>query len=143
MSYPPAPPQLLKVGVKTFYSVLYLVFGILSVLIGVLTWITGGFSVFPIIGVLFIVAGSLSFTMPAFTYEYATGALYMHSMFGNRARTYGPPKGERLWFDGTNLLRIKVDGKQKRVNLRVAKPEEVAQLLQAITATQQQAQQVQ
>ncbi|MFB9659926.1 hypothetical protein ACFQS3_09165 [Glycomyces mayteni] len=138
MAYPPAP-QPLKVRYKTWYPVLFTVVGALLLVIGVLNLLVGEFQVAVILGPLLLLIGILTFVNPYASYE--AGTVYLHSPLGFRAGTYGAAKGERLWFDGTNVLRILPDGKQKKVNLKVGRPEEVALVLQAIGAAQQQAQQ--
>jgi hypothetical protein len=138
MVYPPAQPQVLKVRYKTWYPVLCTVVGAVWTVVGVLNLMAGVFAIGIVTGPLFLLMGILTFTSPYASYEFATGALHLHSPLGFRAASYGPPKGERLWFDGTNVLRLMQNGKQKRVNLRIGRPEEVAPLVQAITAAQQQ-----
>ncbi|RRS01598.1 hypothetical protein [Glycomyces terrestris] len=137
MAYPPAPQHVLKVRYKTWYPVLCTVVGALWAVVGLLNALAGAFAIGIVTGPLFLLIGILTFTNPYLSYEPATGALHMHSPLGFRAATYGPAKGERLWFDGTNLLRIKADGGQKRVNVKIGRPEDVGQVLQAVAAAQQ------
>ncbi|SDK55980.1 hypothetical protein SAMN05216298_0544 [Glycomyces sambucus] len=139
MAYPPAPPQILKVRYKLWFPVLCTVVGGVLALVGLLNLMVGNFTVGIVTGPVLLLVGVPSFVNPYLSYEPATGGLYMHSPLGYRAATYGAPKGERLWFDGTNLLRIKADGTQKRVNVKLSRPEEIAPVLQAVTAAQQQA----
>ncbi|MQM25913.1 hypothetical protein [Glycomyces albidus] len=138
MAYPPAQPHVLKVRYKTWYPVTLTVVGAVWAVVGVLNLLTGAFAIGLVTGPLFLLIGILTFTNPYLSYDFATGAVHLHSPLGFRAATYGPPKGERLWFDGTDLLRILPNGKQKRVNLRLCRPEETAPVLQAVTAAQQQ-----
>ncbi|PRY57363.1 hypothetical protein [Glycomyces artemisiae] len=138
MTYPPAP-QTLKVRYKTWYPVLFTVVGAVWTVVGVLNLLVGAFAIGIITGPLFLLVGILTFSNPYASYEPATGTVYLHSPLGFKAATYGAAKGERLWFDGTNVLRILPDGRQKKVNLKIGRPEEVAQVVQAVGAAQQQA----
>jgi hypothetical protein len=140
MAYPPAPQHVLKLRYKTWYPVLFTVLGSVWLVANLLSLMAGTFGIGIVTGPLFLLIGILTFVNPYYSYEYATGGLSIHSPLGFRAGTYGPPKGERLWYDGVNLVRIKADGKQKRVNLKLVRPEDAAQLVQAVAAAQQQAQ---
>ncbi|WP_030159997.1 hypothetical protein [Glycomyces sp. NRRL B-16210] len=141
--YPAPGETVLKLRHKTFYSVLYLVAGVLFLLNGLIALIDGRFGFGLVPGILFTVGGAMTFGMPAFTYEYATGALHAHALFGYRVRTYGPPKGERLWFDGEKVVRLRQSGNPRKVNLRACNPEDVQRLLHLLAARQQHEQQQQ
>lgn len=134
---PNAPAPVLKARWKTVWPVLYIVAGGLFLLLALIALTQGGISLYLILGPLLLAMGILSLTMPIYSYEPPTGAFYMHHPFGYRMRTWGAPKGERLWWDGTNLMRILPDGKQKRVKLNYGRPEEVGAIVQAIAAQQQ------
>lgn len=140
--YPAPGETVLKLRHKTLYSVLYVVAGALFFLNGVVALVDGRFAAFPLVfGLVILVAGILSFVMPAFSYEYATGALHAHALFGYRVRTYGAPKGERLWFDGQKVLRLRQDGKPRKVNVKICNDEDAGRLKQLLIAQQQHEQQ--
>ncbi|MEU6247798.1 hypothetical protein [Glycomyces sp. NPDC047010] len=138
MAYAPAP-QTLKIRYKTWYPVLFTVVGAVWAVVGVLNLVAGVFALGIITGPLFLLIGILTFSNPFASYE--AGTISMHSPLGFKVSAYGAAKGERLWFDGTNVLRVQPDGRQKKVNLKIGRPEEVALVVQAIGAAQQQAQQ--
>ncbi|GAA1672815.1 hypothetical protein GCM10009830_18780 [Glycomyces endophyticus] len=141
MAYPPAPQHIVKVKYKTWAPILFTVAGALWLVVALMNVLVGTFSIGIITGPLFVLIGILTFSQPLASYELATGALHMHSPLGFKTATYGAPKGERLWFDGTNLMRVMADGRQKKVNLKAGRPEDVAQVVQAVAGAQQQPQQ--
>jgi hypothetical protein len=137
---PPQPPATVDIRYKPFISVMYIVGGSLFLLLSVLSLLLQErVSFWLVLGPLFIVAGIVSRTKHFLRFDIAQGALYMYGPFGNRVRTYGAPKGERIVFDGTDIMRLRADGKQKKVRTaQTALPEDLQRLQHTLWSLQQQ-----
>ncbi|MEU6857445.1 hypothetical protein AB0B28_01010 [Glycomyces sp. NPDC046736] len=141
--YPPPAETEIKVRYSTGYSITVVVLGslILATVIIALLAGTSLVNVNLFLGPLFLLIGILSFSKPICSYEPATGTFRMHALLGPVVRTYGAPKGERLWFDGNKIVRVLPSGKQKRVWLTGSNAGDKARLIQVVTAQQQAPQQ--
>lgn len=141
--YPPPPETEIKIRFSTGYSTTMVVLGslILATVIIALLADTSVVNVNLFLGPLILLIGILSFSRPICSYEPATGTLRQNALIGPVVRTYGAPKGERLWFDGKKVLRVLPNGKQKNVWLTFSNKEDKARLIQVITAQQQAPQQ--
>ncbi|WP_100444255.1 hypothetical protein [Glycomyces xiaoerkulensis] len=134
----PAPQaQEITVRHRTVASVMFIVCGALFLLLGVLALTGDGPAVWLILGPVILAAGIVSRFVPFIRFQPATATLIMHGPFGNRVRTFGAPKGERLYFDGSNIMRLKPDGKQKRVGTGSGEPADVQRLQQTLLGMQQ------
>ncbi|HEX2143964.1 MAG TPA: hypothetical protein VHG10_05600 [Glycomyces sp.] len=124
-------PSIVQIKMGTGFSVLYLVAGSLFSLIGVLAILTGSFSLFIILGPLFVLMGILSFVNPYCRYDSATGALFLYSPLGFKARTYGAPKNERIYFNPVTakVMRALPNGTQRKVGMTGMNREELARLI--------------
>ncbi|HEU5128187.1 MAG TPA: hypothetical protein VFU12_09375 [Glycomyces sp.] len=139
---PPQAQAPLRVDVryKPSLSVMLIVAGSLFVLLATLllaleergsSWI--------VLGPIFIVMGVLSRSNHFLRFDIGQGTLYMYGPLGNRVRTYGAPKGERIVFDGANVMRLRADGTQKKVRTAsTAHPEDLQRLQQTLWSLQQQ-----
>ncbi|HLU28911.1 MAG TPA: hypothetical protein VKZ65_10770 [Glycomyces sp.] len=139
--YPAQPhPAAIDVRYKPSLSVVYIVGGSLFLLLSVLSiLLQEPISVWLVLGPVFIVVGVLMRSKRFLRFEPAQGALYMYGPLGNRVRTYGAPKGERIVFDGANIMRLRADGKQKKVRTAsTAHPEDLQRLQHALWSLQQQ-----
>lgn len=139
---PPHPhaPARVDVRYKPSLSVMYLVAGSLFLVLAVLMFVTAErVSFWIVLGPLFIVVGVLSRTNHFLRFDIGQGTLYMYGPLGNRVRTYGAPKGERIVFDGANVMRLRADGTQKKVRTAsTAHPEDLQRLQQTLWSLQQQ-----
>lgn len=134
----PSYPGPVKVRYKNSASVLYIVAGSVLIACGLLILLLDALSFWLILGPLLLAAGIVMRSMPFMTFEPAQGALYLHGPFGNRVRTFGAPKGQRLYFDGTALMRVGADGNPKKIRTGSANPTDLQHLHQAVWAGQQQ-----
>ena len=127
-------PYLIGVRLNTGMLVLYIVLGSLLFLAGLLTLLLGAFSIYLILGPIFLAMGIMSFRNPMYRYDTATGTLEMLNSFGYRARTYGAPKGERIYFDPvkSKIMRARANGSQRKVNTFGTNRDELARLIAAL-----------
>lgn len=130
-------PAQIKVRYQLWMPIVFVVTGSIMLVVAVLALAAGGLSYWLILGPLFLAVGVLYFYNPLLTYDPATGNIYMHGAFGNKVRTFGPGKGERLYFDGSAIVRLRPDGKHKRVKTTACRPEDVLNLHRAIAALSQ------
>jgi hypothetical protein len=63
-------------------------------------------------GALFVALGGLQLAKPYCVYDPSTGELRMVDVFGFKDRVYGAPTGERLYFNGRNIIRALPNGAQ-------------------------------
>lgn len=141
--YPQQPqpgPAEIKIRYKKSVSVMYIVFGSLLLAIALVALLNDMLSFWIILGPLLLAAGIVSLSAPFIRFEPTTATLTMHGPFGNKVRTYGAPKGERISFDGTTITRQTADGKTKKIRTGSGEPEEVQRLQQTLWSMQQQQQ---
>ncbi|WP_026929597.1 hypothetical protein [Glycomyces tenuis] len=138
----PQPPAEVRVRHKPYLSIMMLIAGALGLVAGALSLTADTPSVsiiWIVVGPLFLANGIMSFTKPVATYDMRQWNLYLYNPLGIRIRTYGAAKGERIVFDGTNIMRLCADGSQKRVNLSLsAHREDLQRLQQTLWSLQQQ-----
>lgn len=127
-------PYLVTVKYGTGLAVLNIVAGGILGLLGVLALVGGRFSFWIILGPLFLIMGILSFTRPYCTYDTATGALDLFHPFGYRMRSYGAPKGERIYFDPakSKIMRVGQNGKPRKVSMVGMNRDDLARLISVL-----------
>lgn len=136
-THPQQAPAVITVRHKPSLSVVFIVLGAVLLALGLLVLLADVFSMWIVIGPLFIVMGILFRSNPFMTFEVAQGNLYAHNAFGGRVRKWGAIKGERIVFDGANLMRLRADGTQKKVRTFSGHPEDVQYLQQTVWSLQQ------
>ncbi|GAB3223653.1 hypothetical protein GCM10027447_11590 [Glycomyces halotolerans] len=137
---PSQPAGIIKVRYKPYVGVLYIAAAALMTGSGLLALVQNTFSpVWLIVGPFLLVAGILSLFNPFLTFDVTQGNLYMHGPLGNKVRTYGAAKGERLYFDGGEVMRVRQDGSQKRIGTGSGRAEEVQHLKQTLWSLQNRA----
>jgi hypothetical protein len=126
-------PYLVSVRLSTGFAILEIVLGAVLGLVGLLVILAGGFSVWIVLGPLFLIMGILSLSKPYCTYDTATGALYLHSPLGIKY-TYGAPKGERVYFDRatSKVMRARQNGAPRKVSMFSVNREELARLISVL-----------
>ena len=134
---PPGPVEV-KVRHKTHVSVLYIVLGSLLLLIALIALLVNLLSFWIVLGPLLLAAGIVSMSVPCIRFNPATATLTVHGPFGNRVRTFGAPKNERIVFDGTRILRLAADGRAKTIRTSSGNAEDVRRLQQVLASMQQQ-----
>ncbi|MDN3238462.1 hypothetical protein [Glycomyces tritici] len=127
----PQNPYLVPVKYGTGLSVLNIVAGGLLLLLGVLALLGGRFSFWLVLGPLLLAMGILSLTRPYATYDTATGALDLFHPFGYRMRSYGAPKGERIYFDPakSKIMRARQSGGPRKVSMVGMNRDDLARLI--------------
>lgn len=127
-------PYLIAVKYSTALSVLNVVAGGVLFLVGVLALLAGGISFWLILGPLLLIMGILSFSKPYCTYDTATGALDLFHPFGYRMRSYGAPKGERIYFDPakSKIMRARQNGGPRKVSMVGMNKDQLARLISAL-----------
>lgn len=142
--YPQQPqpgPTEIRVRYKKSVSILYIVLGSLLLAIALWALLNSMLSYWIILGPLLLAAGIVSLSVPIIRFEPTTATMTMHGPFGNKVRTFGAPKGERISFDGTTITRQTSNGKTKKIRTGSGEPEDVQRLHQTLWAMQQQQQQ--
>ncbi|MFC3495230.1 hypothetical protein [Glycomyces rhizosphaerae] len=127
-------PYRIDVKYSTALSVLNVVAGGLLFLLGVLALLGGRISFWLILGPLLLIMGILSFSKPYCTYDTATGALDLFHPFGYRMRSYGAPKGERIYFDPakSKIMRARQNGGPRKVSMVGMNKDELARLISVL-----------
>lgn len=130
------PPGVIEVRYKTGYAVFQLVIGIVIGIMGVCFALVPGTEyaivmLFP--GGVLIALGAAALRKPYCSYDPDAGALYLHPPLFGSPRPIGEPRGERLFLDGTRIIREFPGGKRRDINLSMAANEEdLARLKQAM-----------
>lgn len=124
-------PYLVTVKYSTGLSTLNVVAGAALLLVAILALLGGRISFWIILGPLLLVMGILSYTKPYATYDTATGALELFHPFGYRMRSYGAPKGERIYFDQakSKVMRAQPNGKHRKVSMIGMNRDDLARLI--------------
>ncbi|MCD0444581.1 hypothetical protein LO763_13215 [Glycomyces sp. A-F 0318] len=127
-------PHVVTVRLATGLSVLYIVLGALFLLLALLALLVGAVSFYLVLGPLFLVMGILTLSRPYCSYDTATGELGLFSPLGFQVRTYGAPKGERIYFDPAQakVMRALPNGAQKKVGMFGVNKNELARLLSVL-----------
>lgn len=128
--------EVIEVRYKSGYAVIQIVVGTVIGLLGIcLALMPGtGYAIsmlFP--GAAFIALGAAARRRPYCSFDPGAGALYLHPPLFGSPRPIGEPRGERLFVDGTRIIRELPSGKQREVNLSMAADEgDLARLKQAM-----------
>lgn len=132
-------PAMVEVRHKPYMSVLFLIAGSIGLVLGPLSLFTGRslYGVWLLIGPVFLAMGVMTRIKPFVAYDVGRANLYLYSPLGYRVRTFGAARGERIVFDGANVLRLAADGSTKRVNVSSGRPEDLGRLCQTLWALQQ------
>jgi hypothetical protein len=127
----PQNPYIVTVRLATGFSVLYIVAGALFFLLGLILLLFGEVVIGVVVGPLFLAMGIVTLTRPFMSYDTATGALALFSPLGFQVRTYGTPKGERIYFDParSKVMRALPNGSQKQVRTFGVNKDEFARLV--------------
>lgn len=127
-------PYLLTARLGTAQRVLFIVVGSVLFVIALLVLLAGGFSIWLILGPLFLIMGILSSTNPYLRYDTATGELGLYSPLGFKSRTYGAPKGERIYFQTATgkVMRALPNGSQRKVSTYGVDKNELARVIAAL-----------
>lgn len=127
-------PYLVAVKYSTGLATLYVVAGALLGLLAVVALIGGRISFWLILGPLFLIMGILAYSKPYATYDTATGALDLFHPFGYRMRSYGAPKGERIYFDATKskIMRARQNGGPRKVGMMGMNRDDLARLISVL-----------
>ncbi len=136
-SHQPPTSGLIEVRHKASVSVMFIVSGSILLGLGLLSLFFELFSLWVILGPLFLVTGIVSRSKPYLRFDLGQGAMHMYGPLGNRVRTYGAPKGERIAFDGANVVRLRADGGRKKIRTSSGEPADVQRLQQALWSLQQ------
>ena len=131
------PPAVIEIRHKSSTSILFIVAGSILLAIGLTALLLDALSYWLLLGPLFIAGGIVSRSKPFMVYDIGQGALFVYGPLGNKVRTFGAPKGERIVFDGTQVMRLRADGSQKRVRTGSGNPEDVQRLHQTLWSLQQ------
>ncbi|THV28381.1 hypothetical protein [Glycomyces paridis] len=127
-------PNVVTVKIGTGLSVLYIVLGALFLLLAIVQLLTGDVNIPIVLGPLFLAMGLLSLSRPYCTYDTASGALGLYSPLGFQVRSYGAPKGERIYFDPAQgkIMRALPGGQQKKVSVFGVNKSELARLVSVL-----------
>ncbi|HEY1094713.1 MAG TPA: hypothetical protein VGE61_08420 [Glycomyces sp.] len=127
-------PYLLTARLSTVQRVLFIVLGSLLFVIALIALLLGGVSIYLILGPLFLIMGILSTTNPYLRYDTANGAMYLYSPLGFKSRTYGSPKGERIYFQAATgkIMRALPNGSQRKVSTFGVDRNELARIIAAL-----------
>lgn len=127
-------PYVVTVKLATGFSVLYIVLGALFLLLALLNLLLGQINLSIILGPLFLAVGILTLSRPYCAYDTATGALALFSPLGFQVRSYGAPKGERVYFDPAQakVMRALPNGAQKKVGMFGVNKDELARLISVL-----------
>ena len=127
----PQNPYAVTVRLSTGLSVTYIVLGSLFILTALLQLLTGDVNLAIVLGPLFLVLGILFLSRPYCSFDTSTGELALFSPLGFKVRSYGAPKGERIYFDRTQakVMRALPNGQQKKVSMFGVNKEELARLV--------------
>ncbi|SDD17958.1 hypothetical protein [Glycomyces harbinensis] len=124
-------PYLVSVKVSTGLSVLYMVVGGLFILLALIALLAGAISFYLILGPLFLAMGILTLMRPYCIYDTATGALGLFSPLGFQVRSFGAPKGERIYYNPATakVMRALPNGAQKKVSMFGVNKDQLARLI--------------
>lgn len=138
-THPHQPPTtgVIEVRHKASVSVMFIVSGSILLGLGVLTLFLEMFSLWVVLGPLFLVTGIVSRSKPFLSFDLGQGSMHVYGPLGNRVRTYGTPKGERIVFDGANVVRLRADGGRKKIRTSSGEPADVQRLQQTLWSLQQ------
>jgi hypothetical protein len=127
-------PYVVTVKLSTGFSVLYIVLGSLFLLLALVQLLGGQVNVAVVLGPLFLAMGLLTLSRPYCAYDTATGALSLFSPLGFQVRSYGAPKGERIYFDpaGAKVMRALPNGAQKKVSMVGVDKDQLARLISVL-----------
>ncbi|GAA2132438.1 hypothetical protein [Glycomyces algeriensis] len=127
-------PYLLTVRLGTAQRVLLIVLGGLLTLLAVFALTLGGFSIYLILGPLFLLMGILSTTNPYLRFDTATGELGLYSPLGFKSRTYGAPKGESIYYQAATgkIMRALPNGTHRKVSTFGVDRNELARVIAAL-----------
>ncbi len=83
-------------------------------------------------GSLFVTLGALQLVKPYCAYDPAINELRMLDPFGIKDRVYGAPVGERLYFNGRNVVRTLPNGAQIAVKTWPGREADMARVIAAL-----------
>jgi hypothetical protein len=130
------PSEVIEVRYKSGYATFQIVIGAVICLLGIcLALLPGtGYAIamlFP--GAVLVTLGTAALSKPYCSFDPDAGALYLHPPLFGSPRPIGEPRGERLYVDGTRIIRELPNGKRREVKLSMTANEgDLARMRQAM-----------
>jgi hypothetical protein len=87
---------------------------------------------FLFLGAFQIVLGALEFVKPYLAYDPSNNELRMLDLFGVKDRVYGGPVGERVYFNGRDVVRALPNGDQIAVKAWPGRKADMARVIAAL-----------
>lgn len=123
-------PHVVTVRYNTSFSIVFLVSGAVATIAALLGLLASNGLTFGLfLGPVFLLIGACSFRRPHLAFDTATGTFTIRSAIGSKPRSLGAPKGERIYFDGVNIMRLLPDHRTRKISTSNANREDLARLI--------------